>query len=105
MTDIWRSFVAQRCLWEMGEGLIFHSPSVIQERNEHDILKDFEEEIPGYLKNDKLVSCLADLTLPAKDPLAMLSACYEVLVRAGFFPAEELSILRAWCREFERIGG
>jgi hypothetical protein len=25
MTDIWRSFVAQRCLWELGQGLVFHA--------------------------------------------------------------------------------
>lgn len=33
MTDIWRSFVAQRCLWEMGKGVTFHSPAeVYQEK-------------------------------------------------------------------------
>jgi hypothetical protein len=50
-TDIWRSFIGQRCLWEIGEGVTFHSPSeVYQDRNEHDLLKDFEDEIPGYLQ-------------------------------------------------------
>jgi hypothetical protein len=64
MTDIWRSFVAQRCLWEIGEGVTFHSPSeVYQDRNEHDLLKDFEDEIPGYLKNDLIVETLQSLTL------------------------------------------
>ena len=104
MTDIWRSFVAQRCLWEMGEGIVFHNASVIQERNHHDILKDFEDEIPGYLNNDKLVRCLADLTLSSKDPLTNLVKCYEGLVQAGFFPTGELKILGTWCREFERLG-
>jgi len=54
MTDIWRSFVAIRCLWELGEGVVFHNASVYQRRNEHDLLKDFEDEIPGYLNNEKV---------------------------------------------------
>lgn len=102
MTDIWRSFVAQRCLWEMGEGVVFHNATVFQDRNEHNILKDFEDEIPGYLQNDKIAAHLDDLPLSSKDPLNNLVACYESLVAAGFFPAEELKILSGWCRELER---
>jgi len=44
MTDIWRSFVAQRCLWELGYGLVFHAAEVDQERNEHNLMRDFEDE-------------------------------------------------------------
>ena len=29
MTDIWRSFIAQRCLWEFGCGLVFHTAEVL----------------------------------------------------------------------------
>ena len=25
MTDIWRSLIAQRCLWELGQGVVFHA--------------------------------------------------------------------------------
>jgi hypothetical protein len=105
MTDIWRSFVAQRCIWEMGQGLVFHDASVYQERNEHSLLSDFKDEVPGYLNNDRLVRSLADLALNSKDPLVNLVACYEHLVQAGFFPGEELTILRGWRSEFERMGG
>ena len=34
MTDIWRSFVAQRIAWENGWQLLFHGPTMEQERNE-----------------------------------------------------------------------
>jgi hypothetical protein len=30
MCDIWKSFVAQRCLWELNLGVAFHSPEVNQ---------------------------------------------------------------------------
>jgi hypothetical protein len=52
MTDIWRSFVAQRCLWELGQGVVFHASTVYQERNAHRLLRDFEDEVPGYLLNE-----------------------------------------------------
>ena len=51
MTDIWRSFVAQRIAWENGWSILFHNATVFQERNEHSLIRDFEEEIPGYLNN------------------------------------------------------
>ena len=41
MTDIWRSFVAQRIAWENGWRLLFHGPTMEQERNVHDLMKDF----------------------------------------------------------------
>src|SRR5581483_5657775 len=63
MTDIWRSFVAQRCLWELGHGLVFHASEVIQERNQHNLLRDFGDEVSGYLQNSRLTAALQELRL------------------------------------------
>src|SRR5439155_16775250 len=60
-TDIVRSFVAQRCLWELGSGVVFHPVEVVQERNPHDLRQDFELEVPGYLNNRRVSRSLADL--------------------------------------------
>jgi hypothetical protein len=46
MTDIWRSFVAQRCLWAVGQGVAFHASEVAQARNQHNLMRDFEDEVP-----------------------------------------------------------
>ncbi len=54
MTDIWRSFIAQRIAWTCGWPILFHNSTVWQERNEHSLLKDFEDEVPGYLNNSKI---------------------------------------------------
>lgn len=98
MTDIWRSFVAQRCLWALGCGVVFHSPEVLQRRNPHDVLRDFADEIPGYLQNRRLCAALDGLTLSTEpaDAGANLQLCYEELVRIGLLPAEELDLVRAW---------
>ena len=102
MTDIWRSFVAQRCLWELDCGVVFHGPEVIQDRNEHNLLRDLSDEVPGYLGNGKLAQILGALTLTkGVDAVAdNLNTCYEALVMAEFFPAEELELLAAWTKDF-----
>lgn len=104
MTDIWRSFVAQRCLWELGEGVVFHSSTVYQERNTHNLLKDFEDEVPGYLLNDRIRQVLDGCRLDAADMYGNMRRCYEALVAAGFVPEGELEILGAWCGEMENLG-
>jgi hypothetical protein len=98
MTDIWRGFVAQRCLWELDCGLVFHAAEVVQDRNEHDLMRDFADEIPGYRRNRELVRSLEKLRLqPGVEAVpGNLRACYEGLVADGFMPAEELSLVDAW---------
>lgn len=105
MTDIWRSFVAQRCLWEIGCGVTFHAPEVIQKRNLHNLMTDFEEEIPGYLNNEKLVGHLSKLNLkPGIDHVSKnLMLCYETLVSANIFPNDELKLVAAWLEDIAGI--
>jgi STELLO glycosyltransferase-like protein len=98
MTDIWRSFVAQRCLWEMGGLLTFHAAEVVQERNVHNLRKDFQDEVPGYLENPRICSLLSGLRLRKGPETAAenLRACYQALVGAGIFPKKELRLVNAW---------
>jgi hypothetical protein len=105
MTDIWRSFVAQRCLWELGHGVVFHAPEVEQLRNEHDLMRDFDQEIPGYSGNTRLAAVLEGLSLGAgTDSVGEnVLRCYEALVAAGFVPDRELELVRAWNEDLERL--
>src|SRR5262249_43100336 len=88
LTDIWRGFVAQRWLWEMGHGLVFHGPEVPQERKPHTLLADFRDEVAGYLHNARLVRCLEGLALRPGPGSALdnLVRCYEALIAGGFLP-------------------
>jgi hypothetical protein len=98
MTDIWRSFVAQSALARDGLGLSFHAPTVVQERNAHDFMKDFEDEVPGYLHNDAIMNVLktAAAAHPGGDQTALALALWESLCASGHVPEKELPILRAW---------
>ncbi len=105
MTDIWRSFVAQRCLWELGAGLVFHAPEMYQERNPHVLLRDFEQEIPGYLGNARLCAMLEELALEsaAEATGTNVRRCYEALARAGFVEARELPLVDAWLHDLGEL--
>ena len=54
-TDILRGLVAQPILWAAGYQLGFTRATVVQERNPHELLEDFESESPGYLRVEKIV--------------------------------------------------
>ena len=84
MTDIWRSFIAQRCLWELKTGLVFHAAEVVQARNVHNLVKNFEDEICGYLRNDDIKQCLAETTAlqPGLEAVGSLT-CLQVLRSHG----------------------
>ena len=101
MCDIWKSFVAQRCLWEFGVGVVFHAAEVWQERNVHSLIRDFQEEIPGYLQNNRLVQLLESVPLKAgtEEVAGNLRRCYEALVDEQIFPLKELQLVDTWLKD------
>lgn len=103
--DIWKSFVAQRCLWAAGMGVAFHAPEVVQDRNPHDYLRDFRDEVPGYLHNERIAEILSALPLPeGADRVAdNLRACYAALAAETVFPPEELPLVDAWLADLGRM--
>jgi hypothetical protein len=103
MCDIWKSFVAQRCLWELNAGVAFHAPEVVQERNIHDLMRDFQDEIPGYNLNRQLANVLmtADLLSGEKNVSENVYKCYEALVTENIFPDCELELVSAWLNDLQ----
>lgn len=59
MDDIWASYYTQA---HFPESVIFSKATVKQERNEHDLVKDLEDEMIGYKHSLKLVEALFDGT-------------------------------------------
>lgn len=103
MTDIWRSFIAQRIAWTCGWSILFHSADVWQERNEHNLLKDFADEVPGYLNNARICETLEDLELKTgvEHIRENLLRCYRVMIEKGWVGKEEAGLVELWCEEFD----
>jgi hypothetical protein len=98
MTDIWRSFVAQRIAWANGWAVLFHEATVAQDRNEHDLMRDFEDELIGYVANRAICAALEQLELlPGEDHLAAnMRHAYRLFVEHGWLDEHELVLLDAW---------
>lgn len=108
MTDIWRSFIAQRCLWAMDDGVTFHSPSeFFQDRNKHDLLKDFEDEISGYLYNNKIIEVLGGINLLSGDEniCKNLLTCYQSLADENIIAKSEIHSVVSWIEEYKNLIG
>ncbi len=105
MTDIWRSFVAQAIAWTNGWAVLFHEPTVWQERNEHNLMIDFKQEVEGYLRNHGFCKALEALNLaPGVDKLSdNMRICYEKLVSLSLVDKRELNLLEAWLSDIESL--
>jgi len=105
MTDIWRSFVAQRVLSWQGSGVMFHGPTVWQERNDHDLHCDFVDEFSGYVHNHNIREALNSISFAQGSPTRLImEVCYQVLIRHGWVGSGEESLLQAWFDDLETLG-
>lgn len=95
VTDIWRGYIAQRILWELNSEVVFSSASVFQERNVHDYLKDFVQELELYTRVDSLLASLTEVKL--KGSVAdMLHQIYLKLVEESYFDEREVRAVEEW---------
>jgi hypothetical protein len=106
MTDIWRSFVAQRLLKSTELNIVFLGAEVFQERNPHNLIKDFEDEIEGYLGNEGLRIVLENTPIIGgfKNFIPDLITIYLALVDAGYLKPSEIDSLRAWIQDLRSAG-
>jgi hypothetical protein len=106
MTDIWRSYVAQRLMPGLGATLVMTGPTVFQDRNEHDLMRDFCDEIEGYVGYEQFVEILERTEIAGgfDAVLTDLRRLYLALIEAGFFTSDELPILDAWIADMETLG-
>ena len=105
MTDIWRSFIAQVIAWKYGWSIGFFEPSVTQDRNDHNLMIDFKDEIEGYLNNEKILESLMSVSLSSNqdkiyDNMLIL---YEEMVRKNFIDAREIELLSNWIEDLKSI--
>jgi hypothetical protein len=104
-TDIWRGFIALKIIKNYNWNLTFLRSTVIQNRNIHDLMDDFKQEIPVYENTIKLCNILKKLKLRKKykDILINLYNCYEKLVSEKILNKNELPLLKEWLKDVNLI--
>jgi hypothetical protein len=101
-TDILRGIVAQPIMWAAGYLLGFTQATVVQDRNQHDLLHDFRDEIPCYLRTVEAMHTARAVVSSARSLADNLVIVYERLTDVGIVKPEELSLLDAWLTALQR---
>jgi len=98
MTDIWRSFVAQRIAWTCGWTILFHQSTMWQKRNDHNLMDDFRDEISGYSNNGQICESLKELILKEgiENIPSNMILCYQKLIDLELVDFAEMDLLQRW---------
>jgi hypothetical protein len=99
VTDILRGLVAQPILWAAGMRVGFTRATVVQDRNPHDLLRDFEAELPLYLHTEAIVDTVVGAVRSGAAPEENLVSAYDALARSGVVKASEPAAVAAWLRD------
>jgi len=95
-TDIFRGLIAQPIMWSNNYFLGFGKATMLQDRNPHNYLKDFTDEIPVYL-NCKRVVDIATLSTGKGNSIGEnLLNTYKSLIEIGITPPKEILLLQNW---------
>ena len=94
-TDILRSYIAQRILWDHDLTLGYCKALAYQERNPHDLMRDFEDELDCYMRIEELVEILNSIKLN-QDMLLSMYSVYEHLAKHNFVTEQEINCLTDW---------
>ena len=68
-------------------------------------MRDFTDEVPGYLNNRAIGAALDELDLkPGEDRLGEnLRLCYETLIRNDWVGKQELALVDAWLADLSSV--
>lgn len=94
--DIWRGLVATAVSEAKHWFVAVQPPTVRQDRNAHDLMQDFREEVDVYLATETLLERLRDAVASASDDEVALRQAWEVFVETGQAPQSELTLVDAW---------
>ena len=104
LTDIWRSYWAQRLMWLIDETVTFRGPSAYQIRNSHSYLKDFEEEKSMYLQTENLIKFLFDWKCSKDKFYDCVVDLSTEMANNGFWEDQEIDSIRKWLGDLNQIG-
>ena len=104
-TDIWRGFIALRVLKNYNWNLSFLKSTVIQKRNVHDLLDDFNLEYPVYKDTKILNDILNNVKLSNKKNYMLINffKCYKRLVDERIFEKKELELVYKWLHDIYKF--
>ena len=85
--------------------ILFFGTTMYQIRNQHDLFKDFSDEIPAYLNNKKILNVINEIKLKKGKKFFSynLKKCYDELVKNQIFISKEKKYINAWLEDCKKI--
>ena len=104
LTDIWRSYWAQRLMWMLNDTVSFYGPNAVQFRNSHSYLKDFYSEKSMYSKLENLIEFLFEWKCSKKKFYeCVIDLSLEMAIKK-FWKIEEVNSIKHWLHDLTTIG-
>jgi len=106
VSDIWRSYITTRLLWETRYKMGFSSAFVTQYRNPHSYMVDFVDEDDLYNKVDDLLEALASWTSHGLDHLedAYVQLIEKLVFQTKILGEVDLLLAKAWVKDLQAVG-
>ena len=99
--DILRGIIANIILKYTNNHMMYCSPNVIQNRNEHNLISDFKSEIDMYMHNEKLLLYIENNLNRNLDLKVLLSEIYDNLLNNNVITLLDTNILKLWLQYFD----
>ena len=102
-TDILRGYVAQIIMHAHDRYLGFTKATAVQERNQHDIMKDFASETSMYLQTTEIVEAVSSKVRATSSISENLILSYEELTKMKVTRDDEMKMVECWLNDIQNL--
>ena len=105
VSDVWRSYIAQRLFWDVGLQVGFLArPLVVKEWNPHSSLRDLAAETDLYQKSEHLVEFLGRWEGKGNTLIERIQELWVTLYEHQFIEIEDITLLQRWLQSLADVG-
>ena len=105
VSDIWRSYFAQRLFWEVGLQFGFLArPLVVQDRNDHSNLADLNAEQDLYMKSEQLVQFLGEWKGKGATLVERMEQLWIALYERAYIDLQDVELMQLWVQSLLDAG-
>ena len=104
-TDIWRSLIALNILRFNNMEILIYGTTMYQNRNLHNLMHDFQLELPMYLNSKHFNKILENIKIKKGTKFfdQNLIKIYKILIQKKFFDKKEMTYLKAWLKDCKNV--
>ena len=105
VSDIWRSYIAQRLFWDVGLQFGFiYRPLVVQDRNDHSNLGDLKAEQDLYMKSEQLVEFLGEWKGRGTTLVERMEQLWIALYEREYIDLKDVELMQLWVQSLLNAG-